>query len=201
MPRGQRGRVQCRLPWCNEFASGNGLCLKHYTRELRGHPMKKACEVPGCLDDDIKVNARKCEAHRYSCTVAGCKRRTPKSWRYCSMHEQRVKKLGHPGSAEATMRAKGTGTDWKPNKDGYVERSQVIGGKRTRQLQHRVVMEEHLGRPLMPHESVHHINGVRHDNRPENLELWSTSQPSGQRVEDKIKWAREFLAQYENGDI
>ena len=64
-------------------------------------------------------------------------------------------------------------------------------------FEHRKVMQDLLGRPLLPEENVHHINGVRDDNRPGNLELWSTSQPQGQRVEDKIRWAREFLAVYD----
>jgi hypothetical protein len=67
-------------------------------------------------------------------------------------------------------------------------------------------MENHLGRPLWPDEYVHHRNGVRNDNRLENLELWAKSQPPGQRVADIVEFwvtrypdeARRVLAQLED---
>lgn len=83
---------------------------------------------------------------------------------------------------------------------GYVQirvPNGTLGARNGRWMaEHRKVVSEALGRPLLRSETVHHKNGVRDDNRPENLELWSSSHPNGQRVADKVAWAREILALY-----
>lgn len=66
--------------------------------------------------------------------------------------------------------------------------------------EHIMVMSNQLGRKLLSHENVHHKNGDRSDNRLVNLELWSTSQPKGQRIADKVEWARELLETYKDWD-
>ncbi len=64
--------------------------------------------------------------------------------------------------------------------------------------EHRHIYETHYGIKLKPHQNIHHINGDRLDNRIENLELWDTSQPSGQRIEDKILYYHSLIDEYKN---
>lgn len=90
--------------------------------------------------------------------------------------------------------------EFKPfvGRHGYMRISvrKEIGQKAVSVLEHRHVMEQSLGRDLFPHETVHHVNGSRTDNRLENLELFSSRHGPGQRVIDKIEFAVDMLRLY-----
>jgi hypothetical protein len=70
-----------------------------------------------------------------------------------------------------------------------------------RKKAHRVIMEEHIGRSLFSDETIHHINGVRDDNRLDNLELRVGAHPKGISISEAIKWADEILARYRSKDL
>ena len=94
----------------------------------------------------------------------------------------------HPNYKNGTRKATG----------GYI---QVLVGPKQYQPEHRVIMEKHLGRALLPNENVHHKNGIRTDNRLENLELWVVPQPYGQRAADLLEWAKQIIDLYEGVDL
>lgn len=100
----------------------------------------------------------------------------------------------HRGLSLTPIRPRATPGDRRPclKRNGYVYIHMRTGWK----LEHRVIMEEYLGRSLSAHETVHHKNGMRNDNRLENLEIWDTRHPKGQRVDDKVEWAIEILREY-----
>ena len=117
------------------------------------------------------------------CRIDNCGR-TIGAQKMCKMHWARWKRWGDPRFVTVKIA--------KAGKDGYVK----IRVNQKGMLQHRHIMEQFLGRELLPEENVHHINGIRDDNRIENLEIWNTRQPKGQRIPDKIEYAIEILNQY-----
>lgn len=111
--------------------------------------------------------------------------------------ERYRKKRGIKSDDDLLVAKAGSGCITKQGYKRLTKRGHPNAASRGAIFEHVYVMSEYLKRPLRKGETVHHKNGNRLDNRIENLELWSSSHPYGQRVEDKIKWCKEFLAQYE----
>lgn len=163
--------LTCIEQACESEVLAKSRCRTHYRDLVRAG---RNCAVPGCFREWHVGQA--CLMHY-------------KRFKRTGTYEKRVRNMGESHLLPGYVRV---------NHGGYIRLAKHHGdGTVDRVMEHRAVMESMIGRPLLDHENVHHINGARADNRPENLEMWSSMQPSGQRIEDKVAWAKDLLALYE----
>ena len=173
----------CSVEWCDRLVYGNKpYCAMHYARWKKGTDMD-APPLRGNRGMSV-------------CSFPGCDRRAVAKG-LCAQH-RKMQIAGRELKPIRPLAPPGSGTT---HKSGY----RIVGIDGERIPEHRHVMEKHLGRKLRLGENVHHVNGMKADNRLENLELWTHSQPPGQRVTDKIVWAAQLLLEYvddpEYGDM
>lgn len=173
----------CSAEDCNRPCYGRGFCNAHYQRWRKYRDPR--IEIP--LQGEGRI----------PCKVDGCDRHR-KGHGYCDGHYRRFERHGDP-QAGTPLKARRDKSKPYTDRKGYIQvyRPEHPNAWASGWIpEHRLVMAEMLGRPLVEDEVVHHKNGKRDDNRPGNLELWTRSHPDGQRVEDVLVWAREFVARY-----
>lgn len=174
----------CSIEGCTSYAYARGWCKRHYSWHR-----KRKLLLP--LEHTL--------VQEHICTVPGCEK-TQKVTGYCNPHYKKFLRYGDP------LAGPGKGNPGKPKPEGFkVTRERMVNnhgyslvrtGPSKWVMEHRVVMEQVLGRPLTKDERIHHKDGNKLNNVPDNLELWLHSHPSGQRVEDAVAWAREILKRY-----
>lgn len=160
---GQQEKIKriCRAKYCDMSAYTKGLCHKHY-QKLRRYGERSISHPETCTRCDNPV-------------FSYVKKKTGKR-SYCVT----CKECLHKDSLARGIKKNGIrGYD----SHGYV-RIRLEDGRFV--YEHRYAMETKLGRKLKEGESVHHINGIRDDNNPDNLELWLGAIRYGQRAKDVV---------------
>jgi hypothetical protein len=184
----ESGGNPCKIEGCTRPCRAQGYCSPHYERlrkygdPLGGGPMRLAWV----------------EQIKGPCTVDGCEKIT-QCRGLCASHYQRWRNHGDPLHGGPVLRRQniaGRRVDPILGYAMWTDATHPQAMKNGQVLEHRALMAEIIGRPLLTKEQVHHRNGRRDDNRPGNLEIWTSCQPSGQEPLDLIAYAREILAMY-----
>lgn len=185
-------RARCTIPECPNVSATRGWCARHYKGwqqfgdPLLAVPLKRFRRADAGVARWAHLEDAEIDKSRNGCSVVGCEKLPKKTDHMCPMHRQRHYTYGRVGPAlryTATSDADG----WHVDKNGY--RARWEGSKKI--YEHREIMASLIGRALLGWENVHHKNGLRADNRPDNLELWAKPQYAGQRVEDVIDFVVE----------
>ena len=182
--------LQCQQPF-EQFQKHNTtgkFCSRKCWYDWPGRVQDRECPV--CLKpfrpnhSQQKTCGRKCGDQS---------RRTAKRETHCAFCQTPLSPTCHPRVRFCSHSCAKKGTDrgsYKHHGDG-AKRPHSSGYNQIKidgvwLMEHRHVMSLTLGRPLEAHERVHHRNGNRADNRPENLELWKVTKkdPAGVRAAD-----------------
>jgi hypothetical protein len=173
---------------CDKPHHRAGLCAGHNTQKLRGLPL-------------TPLRGRKRRGG--PCEAGDCPHGASNDG-LCSGHYNR--KISGEPNWERPLKYRAKNGSGSISRYGY----RVIYLNGRARLEHRVIMQQLLGRPLHKGENIHHVNGNRIDNRTDgplrwvngklrsgNLELWSTKQPPGQEIGPKLEWAMEMQEEYD----
>lgn len=150
----------CRALNCDNAILAGGYCGKHYQR------YKKY----GNANEPSHWQGRPKSGKDYTCGICNkvFYRRISEiqkgSTHYCSRHCAFIGQKGKPKKIKPIEQS-----NWRINRKGYLETTR----QRKRILQHRLIVENHIKRPLIKGEIIHHLNGIKTDNRLENLALCS----------------------------
>jgi hypothetical protein len=144
----------CSFPDCGRAPVAHGLCTGHYSQQRRGQDLRE-------------IGLPRAKKGRKPCVFLGCRNKAA-SRGLCNGHVRQRDK-GVP-LHELRIYTPGFRT-YARCRGGYIDVWVSKDGRHFVAPEHRLVMEEYLGRTLRDDETVHHINGVRSDNRIENLQL------------------------------
>lgn len=216
---------ECQVDGCDRKTQSNGYCGAHYRRMKKSGVVGAAYVrdprgIPALRSKERKTITLNCEQCEKEFTVGHAVAHTKGvlTRKYCSGECQRsAKAVAIPtytcaSCGKITARHKGGSGGYNYNqrycskacqhkslnKGGYIHHSgyKIIHVDGRRIEEHRYVMEQKLGRRLLPNETVHHRDASKTNNAPENLELWSSRHCRGARVIDQIRWAAALMRQY-----